>query len=66
MHFATRVRTWRVACLSSSWRSFMRAIASIMRSSSWSHVSTYLMYTSLFIHPHKNPTELGLEILVAS
>jgi hypothetical protein len=26
MHFATRVRTWRVARLSASWRSFMRAI----------------------------------------
>jgi hypothetical protein len=45
MHFATRVRTWRVARLSSCWRSFMRAIAAIMRSSSSSHVSTFLLYT---------------------
>jgi hypothetical protein len=34
MHFATRVRTWRVASLSASWCSFMLAITSIMRSSS--------------------------------
>jgi hypothetical protein len=53
-HFATRVRTSRVARLSSSWRSFMRAIASIMRSSSSSHASTFLLYTSLFIQSHKD------------
>jgi hypothetical protein len=33
MHFAARVRTWRVAGLSSSWRTFMLAITSIVRSS---------------------------------
>jgi hypothetical protein len=31
----------------------MRAIASIMRSSSSSHVPTFLLYTSVFIQPHK-------------
>jgi hypothetical protein len=45
----------------------MRAIASIMRSSSPSHVSTFLLYTSIFIQPHKqNLTGLGLEFSVAS
>jgi hypothetical protein len=29
MHFVTRVRTWRVARLTLSWRSFMRAVGSI-------------------------------------
>jgi hypothetical protein len=48
LHFETRVRTWRVARLSSSWRYFMRAIASIMRSSTSYHVAS-----SLFIQPHK-------------
>jgi hypothetical protein len=33
VHFATRVRKWRVAGLSASWRSFMLAITSIVRSS---------------------------------
>jgi hypothetical protein len=49
MRFASHVRTWRVARLSSSWRSFMRAIASIIGSSSSSHVFNFLLYTSLFI-----------------
>jgi hypothetical protein len=58
MHFATRVRTWRVARLSSSQRSFIRAIASIMRSSSSPHVSTFLLYNSLFIQPHKQKSNV--------
>ena len=53
LHFATRVRTWHVACLSASWRSFMLVIISIMRSSNLSCVSTFVLYTSLFIQPHK-------------
>jgi hypothetical protein len=45
----------------------MRAIKSIMRSSSSSCVSTFLLYTSLSIHLHKqNLTGLDLEILVAT
>jgi hypothetical protein len=43
----------------------MRAIAFIMRSSSSSHVSTFLLYTSLS-SSNKNLTGLGPEILVAS
>jgi hypothetical protein len=70
MQFATRVRTWRVARLSSSWRSFMREIASIMRSSSSSHVSTFLLYTSFFIQHHKQKSngvksgDLGGQLMV--
>ena len=41
MHFATRVKTWRVVRLSASWRSFMQAITSIMLTSSSSRVSTF-------------------------
>jgi hypothetical protein len=52
LHFATRVRTWHVARLISSWRSFMRARAFIMRSSNSFHVFAFL-YTSLFIQRHK-------------
>jgi len=49
MHFATHVKTWRVARLSASWRSFMQAITSSMLTSSSSHVSTFFLYTSLFL-----------------
>jgi hypothetical protein len=48
----------------------MRAIASIMRSSSSSHVSTFLLYTTLFIQPHKQksngvrPGDLGGQLMV--
>jgi len=34
MHFATRVKTWRVVRLSESWRSFMQAITSSILTSS--------------------------------
>jgi hypothetical protein len=48
----------------------MRAIAPIMRSSSSSHVSTLLLYTSLFIQPHKQKSnevrsgDLGGQLMV--
>ena len=47
------VRTWYVARLSASGRSFMLTITSIMRSGNSSRVSTFVLYTSLFIQPHK-------------
>ena len=49
MHFATRVKTWRVVLLSASWRSFMQVITSRMLTSSSSRVSTFFLYTSLFL-----------------
>ena len=49
MHFATRVKTWHVVHLSASWHSFMQAITS----SNSSRVSTFFLYTSFFIKPHK-------------
>jgi hypothetical protein len=59
MHFATCVRTRRVARLGASCRSFMRAITSITSLSSSSHVSTFLPYTLAFIKPHKQkPNEV--------
>jgi hypothetical protein len=70
VHFASRMRTWRVARLSSSWRSFMRAITSIMRSNSSPHVSTFLLYTSLVVQPHKQKSngirsgDLGGQLIV--
>jgi hypothetical protein len=47
----------------------MRAIASIMRSSSSSHVSTFILYTSLFIQPDKRSNgvrsgDLGGQLMV--
>jgi len=53
VHFATRVKTWRVVHLGASWRSFMQAITSSMLMSSSSRVSTFFLYTSLFIKPYK-------------
>ena len=53
MQFATRVKTWRIVRLSTSWRSFMQAITSSMLTGSSSRVSTFFLYTSLFIKPHK-------------
>jgi len=38
MHFATRVKTWRVVRLSASWRSIMQAITSSVLTSSSSRV----------------------------
>ena len=57
MHFATRVKTWRVVRLSASWCSFMQAITSSMLTSSLSRVSTFFLYTSLFIKPHKQKSD---------
>jgi len=47
MHFATRVKTWRVVRLSASCRSFMHAITSSMLTNSSSRVSTFFLYTPL-------------------
>ena len=41
MHFATRVKIWRVVRLSASWRSFMQAITSSMLTSSSFRGSTF-------------------------
>ena len=57
MHFATHVKTWRVVRLSASWRSFMQAITSSMLTSSSSRVSTFFLYTSLFIKPHEQKSD---------
>ena len=54
MHFATRVKTWRVVRLSASWRSFMQAITSSVLTSSSSRESTFFFYTLFFIKPHKH------------
>jgi len=70
MHFATRVKTWRVVRLSASWRSIMQAITSSMLTISSSHVSTFFLYTSLFIKPHKQKSngvksgDLGGQLMV--
>ena len=53
LYLATRMKTWRVARLGAPWRSFMRAITSIMWSSSSSRISTFILYTSLLIQLHK-------------
>jgi len=67
MHFATRVKTWRVVRLSASWRSFMQAITSSMLTSSSSCVSTFFCTLHSSSNPiNKNLTGLSLEILVAS
>jgi len=41
LHFATRVKTWRVVRLSASWRSFMQPITSSVLTSSSSRVSIF-------------------------
>ena len=53
MHFTTHVKTWRVVRLSVSRCSFMQAITSSMLTGSSSRVSTFFLYTSLFIKPHR-------------
>jgi hypothetical protein len=68
VHFATCVRKSRV--VGWSWRFFMRAAASEMRGSKSSLVSTFRLYTSLFIQRHKQkcngvrPGDLGNHITV--
>ena len=70
MHFATRVKTWRVVRLSASWSSFMQGMTSSMLTSSSSRVSTSFLYTSLFIKPHKQKSngvksgDLGGQLMV--
>jgi hypothetical protein len=57
IHFATRVRTVRVARLSASGRSCMLAIICIMRTSNSSRVSTFILYNLLFIQTHKQKSK---------
>jgi len=70
MHFATRVKTWRVVRLSVSWRYFMQTITSSGLTSCSSRVSTYFLYTSLFIKSHKQKSnwfksgDLGGQLMV--
>jgi len=69
MHFATRVKTWRVVRLSASWRSFMQAITSstCMLTSSSSRYPPFFCTLHSSSNPiNKNLTGLSLEILVAS
>ena len=59
MHFSTLLATVRVPLLRSSWRScFMRAALFIMRATNSSLVFTLSLYTSLFIHPHRQKSDL--------
>jgi len=57
--FSTLLATVRVALLRSSWRScFMRAALFIMRATNSSLVFTFSLWTSLFIHPHRQKSDL--------
>jgi len=59
MHFSTLLATVNVALLRSSWRSCcMRAALFIMRAANSSLVFTFSLYTSLFIHPHRQKSDL--------
>ena len=59
MHFSTLLATVRVALLRSSWRScFMTAALFIMRATNSSLVFTFSLQTSLFIHPHRQKSDL--------
>jgi len=70
MNFATRVKTWCVVRLSMSWRSFMQTITYSMLMSISSRVSTFFLYTSLIIIPHKQKSngvkyeDLGGQLMV--
>ena len=56
-HFATHVRTWHVARLSASSRSFTLAITPITRLSTSSHVST--SYSQLTLHTDSHASYSG-------
>jgi len=59
MHFSTLLATVSVALLRSSWSScFMRAALFIMRATNSCLVFTFSLYTSLFIHPHRQKSDL--------
>ena len=60
MHFSSLlVAIVRVALLRSSWHScLMRAALFIMRATNSSLVFTFSLYTSLFIHPHRQKFDL--------
>jgi len=59
MHFSTLLAIVRVALLKSSWRScFMRAALFIMRATNSSLVFTFSLQTLLFIHPHRQKSDL--------
>ena len=53
LHFATRLWRSRVVRLSWSSRFFIQPAASKMTDGSSYRVSTFILYTSLFIQPHK-------------
>ena len=59
MHFSTLLATVYVALLRSSWRScFMRAALFIMRATNSTLVFTFSFQTLLFIHPHRQKSDL--------
>jgi len=59
MHFSTHLATVRVALLRSSWRScFMRAALFTIRATNSSLVFTFSLYTSIFIHPQRQKSDL--------
>jgi hypothetical protein len=59
VRFSTLLATVSLAVLSSSWRScFMTAALFIMRADNSSLVFTFSSYTSLFIHPHRQKSDL--------
>jgi len=59
MHVSTLLATVRVALLRSSWCTyFMRAALFIMRATNPSLVFTFSLQTSLFIHPHRQKSDM--------
>jgi len=59
VHFSALLAIVRVALVRSSWRSsFMRAALFIMRATSSSLVFTFSLQTSLFIHPHRQKSDM--------
>ena len=59
MHFSTLLGVVRIALLRPSWRScFMTAPQSIMRVTNSSLGFTFSLYTSLFVHPHRQKSDL--------
>jgi len=59
MHFSTLLATVRVAVLRSSWHScFMRVALFIMRATNSSLMFAFSLQTSLFIHPHRQKSDM--------
>ena len=57
MHLWTRCRVLRVACRSSWWRSFIWTQPMLMQPTRSARVSTLVLYTSPFSHPHKQKSK---------